>query len=49
MQNRVKRNRDDNAESELIRIVLEIEQQKLIEQSKTAKIVVGRDGDIYEQ
>ena len=49
LQNRVKRNRDDNAASELIRIVLEIEQQKLIEQSKTAKIVVGRDGDFFEQ
>lgn len=49
LQNRVKRNRDDNAASDLIRVVLGIEQQKLLKQAKTAKIIVGRDGGIYEQ
>lgn len=49
LQKRLQRNRDDNAASELIQIVLEIEQQKLLNQSKNAKIVVGRDGEIYEQ
>lgn len=46
---RIKRNRDTNTAGELIRTVLEIEQEKLVMQSKWAQIVVGRDGDIYEQ
>ena len=49
LHNRVKRNRDKNAASELIKIVLDIEQKKLQNQAKNAKIVVGRDGGIYEQ
>lgn len=49
LQNRVKRNRDENAASELISVVLGIEQKKLLEQAKKAKIVVDRDGGIYEQ
>lgn len=49
LQKRVKRNRDKNADSELIKTVLEIEQKKLLNQAKNAKIVVGRDGGIYEQ
>lgn len=49
LQNRVKRNRDKNAASELIRTVLDIEQRKLLRQAKNAKIIVSRDGDIYEQ
>lgn len=49
LQNRVKRNRDKNAASELIRTVLDIEQKKLLRQEKNAKIIVSRDGDIYEQ
>jgi alpha-galactosidase len=49
LQNRVKRNRDKNAASELIQIVLEIEQKKLLDQAKNAGIVVGRDGGVYEQ
>lgn len=49
LQSRIKRNRDDNAAGDLIRIVLDIEQQKLQKQAKAAKIVVGRNGDIYEQ
>jgi len=49
LDRRVKRNRDENAASELIRTVLDIEQEKLQEQAKHAKIVIGRDGGIYEQ
>lgn len=49
LQNRVKRNRDENAASDLIRVVLKIEQEKLLKQAKNAKIVVDRDGDIHEQ
>lgn len=48
-EKRIRRNRDENAASELIRVVLEIEQKKLLEQAKQAKIVIGRDGGIYEQ
>lgn len=46
---RVKRNRDANAASELIKNVVEIEQAKLKEQAKHARIVLGRDGEIHEQ
>lgn len=46
---RVKRNRDKNAASELIKTVLDIEQKKLQEQAKNARIVIGRDGGVYEQ
>lgn len=49
LQNRVKRKRDSNADSELIRVVLGIEQKKLLEQAKKAKITVDRDGGIHEQ
>ncbi|MDD6036681.1 MAG: alpha-galactosidase [Lachnospiraceae bacterium] len=49
LHNRVKRNRDKNAASELIKIVLDIEQKKLQKQAKGAKIIVDRDGGIYEQ
>lgn len=49
LQKRIKRNRDENAASELISVVLEIEQKKLLEQGKKAKILIGRDGGIYEQ
>ena len=49
LHRRVKRNRDENAASELIKTVLDIEQKKLQEQAKNAKIVIGRDGGIYEQ
>ncbi|MBO5522193.1 MAG: alpha-galactosidase [Roseburia sp.] len=49
LQKRIRRNRDENAASELIGTVLEIEQKKLLEQAKKAKIVIGRDGGIYEQ
>ena len=49
LHRRVKRNRDENTASELIKTVLDIEQKKLQNQSRNAKIVIGRDGDIYEQ
>lgn len=49
LNNRLKRNRDENTASKLIQIVLDIEQKKLLSQAKNAKIVVGRDGGIYEQ
>ena len=49
LQRRVKRNRDGNAASEFIQMVIGIEQSKLQKQAKCAKIVVGRDGGIYEQ
>lgn len=49
LERRKKRNRDENTESELIRVVLSIEQKKLQKQKKQAKIIVERDGEIYEQ
>lgn len=49
LHRRVKRNRDENAASELIKTVLDIEQKKLQDQARNAKIVIGRDGGIYEQ
>lgn len=49
LSNRLKRNRDENAGSELIKTVLNVEQEKLVKQAKRAKIVISRDGGIYEQ
>lgn len=49
LEKRLRRNRDANAGSGLIKTVLEIEQKKLLEQSKNADIVIGRDGGVYEQ
>lgn len=49
LHRRMKRNRDENAASKLIKTVLDIEQKKLQEQARNAKIVIGRDGGIYEQ
>ena len=49
LKNRLKGGRDDNAASELIRTVLDIEQDKLLNQAKSANITVARDGGIYEQ
>ena len=46
---RISRNRDDNAASPFICRVIELEQEKLDRQSKNARLVVGKDGDIYEQ
>lgn len=48
-QRRIKRKRDDNAASAFIDTVLGIEQEKLLRQSQNARIVVARDGGIYEQ
>lgn len=49
LDRRWKRNRDKNTGSELIRNVLNVEQEKLVQQAKSAKIIVNRDGGIYEQ
>ena len=49
LDRRRKRNRDKNTGSELIRNVLNVEQEKLVQQAKSAKIIVNRDGGIYEQ
>ena len=49
LENRLKRNRDENAASDLIRMVLEIEQTKLLKQAKAAKLVVDKDGGIHGQ
>lgn len=46
--NRLKRNRDENTGSELIRIVLNVEQEKLVKQAGRAKIIIS-NGGIYEQ
>lgn len=49
LENRIKRNRDKNAGSELIKTVLRIEQQKLQKQAEHAKIVLTEKGQIYEK
>ena len=46
---RIKRGRDENAASPFICRVVELEQEKLDLQGKNARIVVGRDGKVYEQ
>ena len=46
---RIKRGRDENASSPFICRVVELEQEKLDLQSKNARIVVGKDGKVYEQ
>ena len=46
---RIKRGRDENAASPFICRVVELEQEKLDLQSKNARIVVGKDGKVYEQ
>lgn len=48
LENRLKRNRDKNTASELIKTVLDVEQQKLINQAENAKIIVAGDS-IYEK
>lgn len=47
LKNRLKRNRDKNAGSELIKTVLDIEQEKLLSQAKKARIIVAGNGGIY--
>lgn len=49
LERRLKRNRDENAGSELIRVTLELEQQKLVRQAKKAGIFVDRKGGLHEQ
>ena len=46
---RIKRGRDENAASPFICRVVELEQEKLDLQGKNARIVVGKDGKVYEQ
>lgn len=46
---RLKRNRDENAASELIKTVIDVEQEKLLKQAENAKITVAENGGIYEQ
>ena len=46
---RIKRGRDENAASPFICRVVELEQEKLDLQRKNARIVVGKDGKVYEQ
>lgn len=46
---RIKRGRDENTASPFICRVVELEQEKLDLQSKNARIVVGKDGKVYEQ
>ena len=43
------RGRDENAASPFICRVVELEQEKLDLQGKNARIVVGKDGKVYEQ
>ena len=45
-ERRIKRNRNENAGSPFIQMVLEIEQKKILSQVKSAKIIVDEDGKI---
>lgn len=45
---RVRRMRDENAGSDFITKVLDIEQEKLLAQAQKAVIKVGKDEEIYE-
>ena len=49
LEKRIRRNRDKNAGSELIKTVLHIEQQKLQKQAERAKIILTEKGQIYEK
>lgn len=46
LAHRKKRNRDKNTDSELISKVLKIEQEKLIDQINTAKLIISKSGEI---
>ena len=46
---RLKRNRDENAGSDLIKTVLKIEQEKLLRQAGNAKITVTGEGEVHEK
>ena len=48
-ERRIKRNRDENAASDFINLVVGIEQEKLDIQEKNAKFVLRKDGVVYEQ
>ena len=45
----INQNYDENAASPFICRVVELEQEKLDLQGKNARIVVGKDGKVYEQ
>ena len=45
-ERRVRRGRNDNADSDLIRTVLDIEQEKLLTQSKRAHLRITREGHV---
>ncbi len=49
LEHRKNRNRDGNTDSPFTTMVLEIEQAKLQEQSKTAKIIVMKNGDVIDE
>ncbi len=46
LAHRLARGRDKNTDSPFIRLVLEIEQEKLISQARTAKLIVAKDGNL---
>ena len=48
-ERRIRRNRDENAASPFICRVVELEQEKLEVQRKNAGLIVGKDGNVYEQ
>ncbi len=48
-ERRIKRNRDENAASDFINLVVGIEQEKLDVQGKNAKFILRKDGVVYEQ
>ena len=48
-ERRIRRNRDENAASPFICRVVELEQEKLDIQKGHARLVVGKDKEVYEQ
>ena len=48
-ERRIRRNRDENAASPFICRVVELEQEKLDIQKEHARLVVGKDKEVYEQ
>lgn len=48
-ERRIRRNRDSNAASPFINMVVELEGEKLKRQRNRAKLIVGKDKKVYEQ
>lgn len=48
-ERRIRRNRDANAVSPFINMVVELEGEKLMRQRNRAKLIVGKDKKVYEQ